>query len=101
MGFTPNLGLSYFDFGDRLDAAINVQKEIDRFLLIDKELFGLYNVVGNGVISGWLVEDNGFTTEQGISISITPGIGIINFLASESTFPDVITALPINSQFFV
>ena len=49
MGQTRYYGLCYFDFGDQLNSSINVQKEIDRFVVIDKQIFGLYSVFGNGV----------------------------------------------------
>ena len=52
-GSTPFFGLSYFDFRDRLDTLINVRKEIDRFMLIDKQLYGMYLIFGNGIIEGW------------------------------------------------
>ena len=35
MGQTTYYHLAFFDFGDQLDTAINVQKEIDRFVVID------------------------------------------------------------------
>lgn len=95
-GSTPNYGMAYFDFRDRLDLAVNVRKEIDRFLLIDKQLYGLYSIFGSGVIRGWnLIEtpNNGSST---ISVIVTPGIGIINLIATETTFPDSVTDLPAN-----
>lgn len=95
-GKTPMYGMAYFDFRDRLDLAVNVRKEIDRFLLIDKQLYGLYSIFGNGVIRGWnLIEtpNNGSST---ISVIVTPGVGIINLIATETTFPDDVTDLPAN-----
>ena len=50
MGTTQFYNMHYFDFGDDLTTALNVQHEIDRFTLIDNQLYGLYNVLGNGVI---------------------------------------------------
>jgi hypothetical protein len=96
-GSTPFYGLAYFDFGDELDAPLNVQKEIDRFLVIDKQLYGLYNIFGSGVISGWEVEDNGFQQETGISIVVGPGIGIIRFITGETIFAEPVTGLPPNT----
>jgi len=94
---SPFYGMAMFDFGDELDAPLNVQKEIDRFLLIDKQLFGLYSVFGNGVIDGWLVNEGEFSEETGINVTIDPGLGIIGFIASETTFPEVIEGLQPNS----
>ena len=78
---TPYYGFAIFDFGDQLDAPLNVQGEIDRFLVIDKQMYALYKIFGSGVISGWQVEDNGFSDTNGISVTITPGTGIIRYIA--------------------
>ena len=97
MGQTKYYNMSYFDFGDQLNTGINVQKEIDRFVLIDEQMYGLYNVFGNGVISGWTVTDAGFTAENGISVAISQGIGVIKYLASETNLPGSINNLSPNS----
>ena len=96
-GLTPYFYLAFFDFGDKLDAPLNVQKEIDRFMVIDKQLYAIYSIFGDGVIDGWTVEDNGFSETNGISVSISPGLGIIRFIASSSDFPTVVDGLPSNS----
>lgn len=96
-GQTPNYGLSFFDFRDQLDLPINVRKEIDRFLLIDKQLFGLYSIFGNGVVQGWTVaESPRDSQQQSIRISISEGIGIVNALALETSLPEVLSDLPAN-----
>lgn len=97
MGQTRYYGLAYFDFGDQLNTAINVQKEIDRFVVIDKQLYGLYRVFGNGVIDGWTVHDEGFQGDRGISVSISQGIGVISYMATETLLSGSIYNLPINS----
>jgi hypothetical protein len=97
MGQTRYFSLAYFDFGDQLDNRINVQKEIDRFVIIDKQLYGLYSVFGNGVIEGWTVQELEGNRENGISVSISEGIGVINYIASETSLPGSINNLPINS----
>jgi hypothetical protein len=95
-GNTPYYGLSFFDFRDRLDLAVNVRKEIDRFLLIDKQLYGLYSIFGNGVVRGWTLSPSANNGQSSISITVTPGIGIINLIATETNFPDDVTGLPAN-----
>jgi hypothetical protein len=100
-GKTPHLNLAYFDFSDKLDYGINVQKEVDRFTTIDKQLYGLYSVFGDGVISGWDVFDNGTSTTSGISIGITPGLGIISNIASQTVTADFINQLSTNTTFYV
>jgi len=100
-GNTPWYHLAFFDFGDRLDAQINVQREVDRFISIDKQLYGLYNVFGNGVINGWEVYNNGFSTNDGISIGITTGRGIINYIASQTVVPQYLIGLVPNSTLYI
>ncbi len=97
-GQTQYLGLYFFDFGDNLGTPTNVQKEADRFILIDKQLYGLYSIFGNGVITGWIVEDNGFSVVDGISVIVTPGIGIIRSIAAETTFPETVSNLTPNTM---
>tara|TARA_B100000614_G_scaffold262903_1_gene299845 strand:- start:5245 stop:8781 length:3537 start_codon:yes stop_codon:yes gene_type:complete len=100
-GQTPFYGMAYFDFRDRLDLPVNVRKEIDRFLLIDKQLYGLYTIFGNGVISGWTVreKDRTSTSSNPIALTIEPGIGIIGLVAAETSAPTDLLELPSNDTF--
>ena len=97
-GSTPYFGLSYFDFRDRLDSGINIQKEIDRFLVIDKQLYGLYFIFGNGVVSGWEVSSRNNSISNSLSVSVSAGIGIIDSVASETSSPVVVQGLPPNDR---
>jgi hypothetical protein len=97
MGQTKYYGMAFFDFGDDLDSSLSVQKEIDRFVLIDKQIYGLYNIFGNGVINGWDVTDAGYNASTGISINISMGIGIINYISAETSIPYKMTNLFPNS----
>jgi hypothetical protein len=97
-GRTTYFGMSYFDFRDRLDTGVNIQKEIDRFLFIDKQLYGLYSVFGNGVIEGWDVTPTANQTAQTISVVVSPGIGIIESIASETVAPFTVKDLPSNQE---
>jgi len=100
-GSTPFLSLAFFDFGDELDAAVNVQREIERFMIIDKQFYGLYQIFGNGVIDGWIVTDEGFSRNNGIRVSVSNGVGIIGGMGAETQFPELINGLPPNSTFFI
>jgi len=100
-GFTQYYNFAYFDFGDELDSIINAQLEADRFVSIDRQLYGLYNVFGDGVISGWTVFDNGHTESEGISIGITNGLGIIKFTAVQTESPFFISSLVPNSTIYI
>ena len=71
MGQTKYYSMAFFDFGDNLTTPINVQKEIDRFIVIDKQLFGMYKIFGDGVIEGFNVSDAGFQEAKGISVNIS------------------------------
>ncbi len=99
MGQTKYYQMSFFDFGDNLSTPINVKKEIDRFVIIDKQLFGMYKIFGNGVIgdNSFNVTDAGFQESKGISVNISEGIGIINFIAAENQIPGKVFGLPPNS----
>ena len=97
MGQTRYFNLAFFDFGDRLNSSINVRKEIDRFIVIDKQLFGMYKIFGNGVIDGFNVTDAGFQEGKGISVNVSQGTGIINFVAAQNETPGAVTGLPPNT----
>ncbi len=100
-GSTLNFNLAYFDLGDRLDTSFNIQKEVDRFVTIDKELWGLYSVFGDGIISGWGISKNAFSSVSGISVSIDPGMGIINKIAIQSDNSTALNFLPPNATFYI
>jgi hypothetical protein len=97
MGQTTYFHMAFFDFGDRLDTRINVDKEIDRFVLIDKQLYGLYKVFGNGVINGWTVRDGGYRDAKGITVSVSSGLGVIRSMAAETNQPGYVYNLPPSS----
>lgn len=100
-GYTPNLNLAYFDFGDKLDSVINAKLEADRFVTIDRQLYGLYNIFGNGIISGLEVYDNGYTLDKGISIGISPGMAVIRYMAAETLIPIIANSLIPNSFMYI
>ena len=101
MGTTQYYSLAFFDFQDDLSTKLSSQKEKNRFVLIDKQLYGLYNIFGNGVVEGWTVTDNGYTEENGISIAVGPGLGIVRYLAAETSIPYLINGVPSNSSFAI
>lgn len=101
MGTTRYFSLAFFDFGDQLDSQLSVNKEIDRFVLIDKQLYGLYNIFGNGVINGWSVTEGGHSQDDGIFVNISNGLGIINFISSQTDLPGSVTNLPPNSTSYI
>jgi hypothetical protein len=97
MGQTRYYDLAFFDFGDRLDEGINVQKEINRFVVIDKQIYGMYKIFGNGVIEGFTVSDGGFQETNGIAVTISQGLGVINYWAAQTEIPGNVYNLPPNT----
>lgn len=98
-GKTPYFRLGYFDYKDRLDTQVATQRQTDRFLVIDRQLFGLYSIFDSGVISGWEIKNNGFTSASGISISISPGIGVIKKISSQTFQTQFLNGIRTNSVF--
>ncbi len=95
-GSTRHYGLGFFDFGDPLGTNFAGQLEIDRFVFIDKQLFGLMSIFGNGVIEGWTV-----AAEESFTVSVGEGFGNINFTAARTTFPANVINIPPNATNFV
>jgi hypothetical protein len=91
-GATRKYGIAFFDFGDPLNSRINAQLEVDRFVLIDEQLFGLYSIFGDGVISGWTIKPG-----SGLGVVVSPGVAIIKSLACETDFPVDVLDMPSNS----
>lgn len=75
-GRTPYYGLGYFDFRDRLDAAVSVRLEQERFLTIDRQIFGMYSLFGNGVVSGMSVT-TAIGSQSGTSVYVSPGVAFV------------------------
>ncbi len=93
---TRYFGLGFFDFGDALGTDFAGQVEIDRFVFLDKQLFGMMSIFGNGVVEGWTV-----SAVETFTIAISPGFGNINFTAARTEFSEEISDLTANSTVFV
>lgn len=92
MLFTPNYKLGSVVAGEFLVPI----EDSRRFLTIDRQLLGLFQVFGNGVIAGWDVVDGG-----GLSVSISPGRGHINFTSAESTDVENVSDLTPNAKNYI
>lgn len=93
---TRHYGIGFFDFGDPLGTDFTGQVEIDRFVFIDRMLFGLMSIFGNGVVSGWVV-----AAQEAFKVSISEGFGNINFMSGRITFPATLNNLPSNSTVYI
>ena len=69
---TNTYKLGYFEKGDRTSTNV----EIQRWATVDAQLQSLFNIVGNGVYSGWE-----FQAGKGLSLVITPGSGNVSFVS--------------------
>lgn len=90
--FTPNYKLYSGDAGE----ATNPLEDSRRFLTIDRQLLGLFQVFGNGVIEGWDVTQSG-----DLAVSISPGRGHVNFMAGVTTDPRTVVALTPNATNYI
>lgn len=98
-GFTPFYGLAYFTFGDDLEEGDLARKERERFLFIDRQLYGLYNIFGNGVISGWDILTN--SQSDPFSITISVGYGFVDDKFAQNTEIATIANLQPQSKYYI
>lgn len=91
---TKYYGMGFFDFGDPLGTDFAGSIEVDRWLFLDKQIFGMMSVFGNGVIEGWTASQVG-----GFDISISEGHGNINYMSGRTTFPQNLTVPPSSVQY--
>jgi len=73
---TENFNLIYASEGEILTPDV----EENRYLIIDRQMLGIFEVFGNGVVDGW-----NLTSGTGLSILITSGKAIINLKYVETT----------------
>lgn len=96
MANTRYFKLGTFDFGEPLGTASSQAKEIYRWTWLDQQIFGLMNIFGNGVISGWTV-----SATSDFILSVSPGQGIINHWSARSEFAIEIPDFPGNAIRYV
>ena len=67
--YTKNYNLEAFKWGEYYSS----RSDERRFTIIDNQLAFLSDMVGDGVVEGWAISDNGDGT-----VSISPGIELMN-----------------------
>jgi len=87
--YTKYYGLGFFDFGDRWGTDFSAEIEESRWIWLDKQLFGLMSIFGNGVIEGWTVTK----ADEALAIEISAGYGHINYVAGRTTYGSSISGL--------
>lgn len=84
MRFTDNYRLGSIEAGE----PTNPLEDSRRFQTIDRQLLGLFQVFGNGIIEGWEVSESG-----GLNVSVAPGRGHVFFMSAQTTEPRAVTGL--------
>lgn len=92
MKFTEHFKLSSVEAGE----PILPLEDSRRFLTIDRQLLGLFEVFGNGVIEGWNV-----VSGNGLSVNVTTGRGHVNFMAAATTIARTVPDLLPNSTNYI
>jgi hypothetical protein len=88
MRFTEHYRLGSVEPGEPLSAL----EDSRRFLTIDRQLLGLFQVFGNGVIEGWSISQSG-----GLTVTVSPGRGHVYFMSASTIDPRVVTDLVPNA----
>lgn len=78
--------IGYFAEGEFLDAAT----ESNRFETIDSQIYGLFSVIGNGVLEGWLLTES---PDGPLDVVIGPGRGVISYVYASSARSETLTNL--------
>ncbi len=89
---TTKYQLGYFQKGDTTRDDI----ELQRFETLDAQLYALFNVLGNGTISGW-----NLVVSSGLAVTITPGSGHVAFVAVKSAQNVTINNLTPNATNYI
>ena len=84
---TNKYQLGYFEEGDVTSAILEAQ----RWQIVDNQLFGLFYVLGNGVIEGWEIEED---DDEDYVITISPGTGHIGYVSVQSVGVVSLTLAP-------
>ena len=89
---TDKYQLTYYEQDD----TTNALSEMQRWETLDAQLYALFDVIGNGVKTGW-----DFSTSSGLNLTISPGSGHVAFVAVESTSSETLKGLLQNSTLYI
>ena len=89
---TTKYQLGYYEEGDTTSGILEMQ----RWETLDAQLYAVFSVLGNGVLSGW-----GILPSSGLSIVVAPGSGHVNFVSVESANNVTVSGLPPNATNYI
>ena len=89
---TTKYQLGYFEEGDTTSSSIEMQ----RWETLDAQLYSLFSILGNGVISGW-----NLLPSSGLSVAISSGSGHVNFVSVQTTENVILDGLVPNSRNYI
>jgi plastocyanin len=92
MKWTTKYQLGYFEENDYTVSSV----ELQRWETLDAQLYSLFAVLGNGIISGWTL-----LPSSGLSVAVAAGSGHVNFVSVKSTSNSVITGLLPSSRSYI
>lgn len=84
MALTPNFSLIYYD--STVNKYVSSSVERRNWLFLDWQLFGIAQLAGNGIVSGWEL-----SAGTGQTINISAGSGLIGGLLGFTSAADVVT----------
>lgn len=93
MRFTDHYRLGAVEAGKPLDPL----EDSRRFLTIDRQLLGLFEIFGNGVIEGWTLT----AANTGLSVNVDAGRGHVSYMSAETLDPRAVTELVANSVNYI
>ena len=85
---TPKYKLGYLEYGDSTNVPV---VERDRWLTLDRQILGLFQVMGNGIVDGWNLVSN---DPSAYEITVSSGSGHIDYVAAETVEDVVLTLEP-------
>jgi len=89
---TNQYGMVYFEKDDYT----NAQYEMQRWETLDAQLAALFNIMGNGVLSGWDI-----LAGEGLSATITAGSGHVSFVSTATTESVLLTNLTPSTRNYI
>ncbi len=86
-----------YQFGTGVNGeAYSPLEDSKNFLVIDRQLLGLFQIFGNGIVTGWDLSQSG-----GLAVSISPGRANVSFMSAETTTVRNVSGLVPNSTNYI